>query len=58
MRMLDDLRQMLGDIEKANEWEHKFITDLLERKESRSDYRLSARQFAILADIHQKHCRP
>ena len=56
MRMLDELKDVLDTIEKDSEWEHKFVTDILIRKEKNPDYKLTGKQFSKLADIHTKYC--
>jgi len=55
--MLDDLRDELDEIERCNEWEYKFVTDIMQRKEETPDYKLSSKQFEILNRIHQQYCK-
>ena len=55
MRMLDDLKDYLDGIESLNEWEHKFVEDLIIKKEEDPNYTLSAKQFARLTEIHRKY---
>ena len=57
MRMLDDLRDELDEIERCNEWEFNFVTDIMQRKEENPDYKLSSKQFEILNRIHQQYCK-
>lgn len=52
--MLDDLKDALDDIEHSDEWAHRFVSDILERKETMPDYKLSAKQFEKLNQIHQR----
>lgn len=53
MRMLDDLKPILPEIESSNEWEHNFIEDMMIKKELGKT--LSKKQFEKLNVIHQKY---
>ena len=57
MIMLDDLKGVLDEIEKANEWEHGFVQDMLIRFEEDPDYKLINKQFKKLHDIHQRYVK-
>lgn len=54
MRMLENLKEVLDEIEQDNDWEAKFVTDMLIRSEQ--GYRLTDKQFSKLVDIHEKYC--
>ena len=54
MRMLDDLKAVLDDIEASDEWAYNFVTDIMERKENDPDYKLSGKQFEKLNEIHRR----
>lgn len=54
MKMLDDLKDVLDEIEREDEWAGNFVSDILERKESTPDYKLSGKQFEKLNQIHQR----
>lgn len=54
MKMLDDLKDALDEIEREDEWAANFVSDILERKESVPDYKLSGKQFEKLNQIHQR----
>lgn len=54
MRMLENLKEVLDEIDKANDWEAKFISDMLLLKEQGK--KLTDKQFAKLVDIHEKYC--
>lgn len=56
-KLLDDLRSVLDDIEKQDDWAHKFVSDILERREHNPDYKLSIKQFNKLDEIHQKYVK-
>lgn len=55
MRMLKNLREHMDEIEADNEWEHKFVTDMLIRKEENPEFKPSEKQFSTLVRIHQKY---
>jgi hypothetical protein len=54
MRMLENLKEVLDEIEQANEWEYKFTSDMLIRHEQGE--KLTDKQFAKLVDVHEKYC--
>ena len=54
--MLDNLKQELDEIEKCNDWELKFIQDLLIRREEGKLGKLTDKQFMKLLSIHEKSC--
>ena len=54
MRMLDALKEVLDEIEQANDWEAKFVTDMIIRHEQ--GQKLTDKQFAKLVDVHEKYC--
>ena len=54
MRMLDDLKTVLDDIEASDEWAYNFVTDIMERKENDPDYKLSGKQFEKLNEVHRR----
>ena len=56
MRMLDNLKEVLDEIEQENDWEHDYVTDILVKMEEGRIKRLSGPQFAKLVEIHEKYC--
>lgn len=56
-RIYDDLRSVLDDIAKKDDWAHGFVSDILERREQNPDYKLSIKQFNKLNEIHQKYVK-
>ena len=56
MRMLDNLKEVLDDIELSNEWEAKFLSGLIIKQEEGKLERLSDKQFKCLTRIHEKYC--
>ena len=54
MRMLENLKEGLDEIEKSNDWEAKFTADMLVLHEEGK--RLTDKQFAKLVDVHEKYC--
>lgn len=54
MRMLENLKEVLDEIEQASDWESRFVTDMLIRHEQGD--KLTDKQFAKLVDIHEKFC--
>lgn len=56
-RMYDDLRGVLDEIERSDDWAYRFVTDILERREKDPDYKLSPKQFKKLDEIHQKYVK-
>lgn len=55
--MLDNLKEKLEEIEQANDWEYRFVSDLLIRREEGRLEKLSDRQFMCLLKIHECYCR-
>ncbi len=53
--MLNDLKEVLEEIEKQNDWEHRFVENMLILKEQGK--KLSGPQFKTLSGIHDKYCR-
>lgn len=56
MRMLDELKEVLDDIEKKDAWAHKFIQDISTQKEEEPEYKLTNRQFTKIQELHKKFC--
>ena len=60
MRMLDNLKEVLDDIEAEDEWAHQFVQDLLIRQEeaaaAKTQFKLSPKQFNKLVEIHDRWC--
>ena len=54
--MLAALKDVLDEIEVANEWEHKFIQDMLIRYEEGRLGKMTDKQFMKVFDIHEKYC--
>lgn len=52
--MLIQLEAALDDIEKKDEWAHRFVTDILSRKQKDPDYKLTGKQFEKLNEIHKR----
>jgi len=55
-KMLANLRAELDEIEKCNEWEHRFVQDLIIREDEGRLGKLTDKQFMKLLDIHEKYC--
>lgn len=55
--MYADLRNVLDEIERSDDWAYRFVTDILERRENNPDYKLSPKQFKKLDEIHQKYVK-
>lgn len=55
--MLVNLKNELEEIEKADPWAHKFVEDLLVRREEGTLGRLSDKQFMKLLEIHERFCK-
>ena len=56
-RMLEMLKSFADEIEMSNEWEADFISNLLIKFEQDAGYKLSAKQFEKLNQIHQKYVK-
>ena len=54
--MLDGLKAELDEIEKADPWAHKFVEDLLIRREEGKLGKLTDKQFMKLLEIHERFC--
>lgn len=54
--MLDNLKDVLDDIGRDDEWAHGFVQDLLIRREEGGLGRLTDKQFKKLVEIHDKYC--
>lgn len=55
--MLDNLKERLEEIEQTSEWDHRFVSDLLIRREEGRLEKLSDKQFMCLLKIHERYCR-
>lgn len=55
MRMLDDLKEVLDEIELENDAHHKFIQNMLIQKEQFPDKKLTGPQYMYLNDLHEKY---
>ena len=55
MIMLDDLKVILDEIEKENEWAHWFVLAMLYKKSQ--DQKLNSKEFERLNNIHQKYMK-
>ena len=54
MIMLDQLKEVMDDIERENNWAFTFIQDILIKKEE-GEYTLSKKQFNKLVEIHNEY---
>jgi len=54
--MLDNLKEKLDEIEQTNDWEYRFVSDLLIRREEGKLGKLTDKQFACLLRIHERYC--
>ena len=52
MIMIDDLKTVLDDIEKKDDWTYRFVTDIATRLEENPDYKLTGKQFRKLCQVH------
>lgn len=55
MRMLDNLKAIMDELEKEDEWAHEFVTDILIKKEENPSHQLTKKQFNKLVEIHDKY---
>jgi len=55
MRMLDNLKEVLEDIETENDEHHRFIQNMLIQKEQYPAKKLTKNQFKYLSDLHEKY---
>lgn len=55
-QMLDGLKTKLNEIEEADAWAHKFVEDLLVRREEGKLGKLTDKQFKKLLEIHERYC--
>lgn len=53
--MLVAMKPHLDELERDSDWEHRFVTGLIERFESRTASFLSRKQFAKLDEIYRKY---
>ena len=49
------LAERLDDIERSSDWEYRFISDLIERFESASTWRLTPKQRDKIGEIYRKY---
>lgn len=56
MKLLDQLKDHIDEIEKDDDWAHGFIQSLLIQKETDPDKQLTGKQFTKLCEIHTKYC--
>jgi hypothetical protein len=56
MRMLDNLKEVIEEIEESNDCEHRFVSDLLIKQDQGNTEKLTDKQFSKLVDIHEKYC--
>lgn len=52
--MVDKLEGLLGT-EDLNEWEQKFVSDMVERRDENRLVGISERQISSLQKLHDKH---
>lgn len=55
--LLADLKRVLDEIEREDDWAYHFVSDILERRETDPDYKLSIKQFNKLDKLHQKYVK-
>lgn len=55
--MLDDLKEALDEIEESNDWEWRFIGNMLSLRESNAAWKPYPRQLDKIEQIHAKYCR-
>ena len=56
MKLLDQLKEHLDEIEQKDAWAHGFVEKLLIQKEECPDKPLTGKQFTKLCEIHTKYC--
>ena len=56
MSMLDNLKEVLDEIEEDNDWNDKFLTDMLVKYENGTLGRLTSRQLNCLLLAHEQYC--
>lgn len=55
-RMLKSLKDILDVIEETNDWEFRFVSDLLEKFENDPEAKLTDRQFSKLVEVYETRC--
>ena len=56
MKMLDNLKEILDDLEKKDEWAHGFVQNLLIKQEEGKLGKLTLKQWNKLLEIHERYC--
>lgn len=56
MKLLNQLKLVLSEIEENDEWEYEFVQNLIIRKEENPSITLTKKQFKKLCQIHTKYC--
>lgn len=56
MRLLDQLKEHMDDMEERNNWAFNFVTKITIQKEEDPDKPLTGPQFTKLCEIHSKYC--
>ena len=54
--MLDALKEIFDELAEKDAWAHKFVEDLLVRREEGRLGKLTDKQFMKLLEIHERHC--
>jgi len=56
MKLLDQLKDHMDEIERKDAWAFTFVENLLIQKEENPDKQLTGKQFTKLCEIHTKYC--
>lgn len=56
MKLLEQLKDYMDEIEKDDSWAFGFVQSILIQKEEDPDKPLTGKQFTKLCEIHTKYC--
>jgi hypothetical protein len=56
MRLIDQLKEHMDDMEESDNWAFNFVTRIAIQKEEQPDKQLTGPQFTKLCEIHSKYC--
>ncbi len=56
MKLIDQLTEYMGEIERKDDWAFNFIESIKIKKEEDPNKKLTGAQFKKLCEIHTKYC--
>ena len=56
MRLLDQLKEKMDEIEEDDDYAFRFIQSIMIQKEEKPDKPLTGKQFKLLCKFHTKYC--